>query len=136
MIALFAKRFWRRCSLSPGQRKTVYGREEEPYDRCHSGQVESFARDCRKGAGGRQERQGEDIARARREGATDLEIHDRVLIAAAFCMYNRYVDGLAAWTPTDAVRFRERAAGVAREGYLGVLSYIGSAVKAPDAPVT
>ena len=30
-----------------------------------------------------------DVERARNEGATDLEIHDTVLIAAAFCMYNR-----------------------------------------------
>ena len=36
----------------------------------------------------------EDVARARQQGATDKEIHDTVLIAAAFCMYNRYVDGL------------------------------------------
>ena len=36
----------------------------------------------------------DDIARARAEGATDLEIHDTVLIAAVFCMCNRYVDGL------------------------------------------
>ena len=43
----------------------------------------------------------DDIARAREEGATDTEIHDTVLIAAAFCMYNRYVDGLGAWTPDD-----------------------------------
>ena len=42
----------------------------------------------------------QDIAAARREGATDLEIHDTVLIAAAFCMFNRYVDGLATWAPT------------------------------------
>lgn len=28
----------------------------------------------------------EDIERARREGASDVEIHDMVLIAAAFCM--------------------------------------------------
>lgn len=41
----------------------------------------------------------EDIERARKEGATDCEIHDTVLIAAAFCMYNRYVDGLATWAP-------------------------------------
>ena len=41
----------------------------------------------------------EDIARAREQGATDKEIHDTVLIAAAFCMYNRYVDGLATWQP-------------------------------------
>ncbi|HEV2445260.1 MAG TPA: peroxidase-related enzyme [Candidatus Sulfopaludibacter sp.] len=40
-----------------------------------------------------------DIEAARREGATDLEIHDTVLIAAAFCMYNRYVDGLGPISP-------------------------------------
>jgi uncharacterized peroxidase-related enzyme len=59
----------------------------------------------------------EDIARARREGATDIEIHDTVLIAAAFCMFNRYVDGLATWTPTDAAGYREAARRVARDGY-------------------
>jgi uncharacterized peroxidase-related enzyme len=59
----------------------------------------------------------EDIARARREGATDVEIHDAVLIAAAFCMYNRYVDGLAAWTPSDPEGYRERARLVAAHGY-------------------
>lgn len=59
----------------------------------------------------------EDIERARREGATDIEIHDTVLIAAAFCMYNRYVDGLATWTPADAEGYRERAALVAANGY-------------------
>lgn len=43
----------------------------------------------------------ENIIWARREGATDKEIHDTVLIAALFCLYNRYVDGLATVTPTD-----------------------------------
>ncbi|HTL10780.1 MAG TPA: carboxymuconolactone decarboxylase family protein [Chitinophagaceae bacterium] len=43
----------------------------------------------------------EDIAAARNLGATDREIHDTVLIAATFCMFNRYVDGLASLTPTD-----------------------------------
>jgi len=43
----------------------------------------------------------EDIAAARNLGAGDREIHDTVLIAAAFCMFNRYVDGLASFTPTD-----------------------------------
>lgn len=38
-----------------------------------------------------------DVERARREGASGLEIHDTVLIAAAFCMYNCYVDGLESW---------------------------------------
>ena len=42
----------------------------------------------------------EDIAEARTHGAGDAEIHDTVLIAATFSMYNRYVDGLDSWTPT------------------------------------
>lgn len=58
-----------------------------------------------------------DIAQARACGATDVEIHDTVLIAAAFCMYNRYVDGLAAWTPTDDEGYRARAGMVAQHGY-------------------
>ena len=43
----------------------------------------------------------ESIQRAKDIGATDIEIHDTVLIAALFCLYNRYVDGLATVTPTD-----------------------------------
>ncbi len=58
-----------------------------------------------------------DIERARRLGATDLEIHDTVLIAAAFSMYNRYVDGLATWAPEDLEAYRESAARLAAEGY-------------------
>src|SRR5215216_1910123 len=49
----------------------------------------------------------EDIDRARQAGATDVEIHDTVLIAAAFCMFNRYVDGLASLTPTDPEAYKE-----------------------------
>jgi uncharacterized peroxidase-related enzyme len=63
----------------------------------------------------------EDIDRAREHGATDSEIHDTVLIAAAFCMYNRYVDGLATVMPGNAAVFRERAGTIAREGYMGIL---------------
>jgi uncharacterized peroxidase-related enzyme len=59
----------------------------------------------------------EDIERARKEGATDLEIHDTVLIAAVFCMCNRYVDGLATWAPEGPEYYRERAPKVAEEGY-------------------
>ena len=62
-----------------------------------------------------------DVERARGEGATDVEIHDTVLIAAAFCMFNRYVDGLGALTPTDAVGYRERARYVAEHGYAAIL---------------
>ena len=62
----------------------------------------------------------EDVQRARSEGATDVEIHDTVLIAAAFCMYNRYVDGLATRQPHDEALYRERGKLVAREGYVEV----------------
>jgi uncharacterized peroxidase-related enzyme len=59
-----------------------------------------------------------DIAAAREEGATDIEIHDAVLIAAAFCMYNRYVDGLDTWQPQDEALYRERGKKTARDGYI------------------
>jgi len=62
-----------------------------------------------------------DLARARAEGATDIEIHDAVLIAAAFCMFNRYVDGLGALTPSDAAGYRDRARHVAEHGYAAIL---------------
>jgi uncharacterized peroxidase-related enzyme len=58
-----------------------------------------------------------DVERARQQGATDLEIHDTVLIAAVFCMCNRYVDGLATWAPDDPAFYRQRAALVAANGY-------------------
>jgi uncharacterized peroxidase-related enzyme len=60
----------------------------------------------------------EDIARARKEGATDIEIHDTVLIAAAFCMYNRYVDGLATWAPLEQEAYIPMGAHMAHEGYV------------------
>ena len=59
----------------------------------------------------------EDIERARNAGSTDLEIHDTVLIAAAFCMYNRYVDGLATWAPDDQSIYRQMADRVVTLGY-------------------
>jgi uncharacterized peroxidase-related enzyme len=54
---------------------------------------------------------------ARAEGAVDLEIHDTVLIAAAFCMFNRYVDGLATALPDDASRYAQAAQRIIHEGY-------------------
>jgi alkylhydroperoxidase family enzyme len=66
----------------------------------------------------------EDVEQARRLGATDQEIHDTVLIAAAFCMYNRYVDGLATLTPSDPAGYRQRAAEVAENGYLRIPSVV------------
>ena len=57
------------------------------------------------------------IENARALGATDKDIHDTVLIAAAFCMFNRYVDGLAAYTPTDLSTYPLRAKQIAERGY-------------------
>ena len=74
----------RRFSLSPG--------------RCSEDGKERHGRGCR--------------ARARK-GATDIQIHDTVLIAAAFCMYNRYVDGLGTTQPRDEAMYRERGKRVA-----------------------
>jgi uncharacterized peroxidase-related enzyme len=58
-----------------------------------------------------------DVARAREHGATDKEVHDTVLIAAAFCMYNRYVDGLATWQPHEREAYREMGEQLAHQGY-------------------
>lgn len=60
----------------------------------------------------------DDVETARSLSATDLEIHDTVLIAAAFCMYNRYVDGLGTVQPDDEALYRERGREVARKGYV------------------
>ena len=59
----------------------------------------------------------QQIEEAKTLGATDMEIHDTVLIAAAFCMYNRYVDGLNTWAPQDRNIYVERAKWRAEEGY-------------------
>jgi uncharacterized peroxidase-related enzyme len=59
----------------------------------------------------------QDVEHARSLGATDLEIHDTVLIAAAFCMYNRYVDGLGTWQPHDESMYAAMGQHLATEGY-------------------
>src|ERR1700743_3368910 len=59
----------------------------------------------------------QQIQEARNAGATDTEIHDTVLIAAAFCMFNRYVDGLATWAPADRQVYINRAPQRALDGY-------------------
>ncbi len=59
------------------------------------------------------------IDHAKENGATDKEIHDTVLIAAAFCMFNRYVDGLNTWAPQDRQMYIDRAPMRAADGYAG-----------------
>jgi uncharacterized peroxidase-related enzyme len=59
----------------------------------------------------------ENIETAKALGAGDREIHDTVLIAATFCMFNRYVDGLAASTPTDPDVYAEMGRRMVHAGY-------------------
>ncbi len=57
------------------------------------------------------------IESAKQAGATDLELHDTVLIAALFCLYNRYVDGLATIAPTDPGYYQSMAERLKNNGY-------------------
>jgi uncharacterized peroxidase-related enzyme len=57
------------------------------------------------------------VAAARAEGATDVEIHDTVLLAAAFSMYNRYVDGLGALAPDNPDMYADAARRIIEFGY-------------------
>lgn len=59
----------------------------------------------------------EDVEHARAAGADDKAIHDTVLISAAFCMFNRYVDGLATWAPEDPAIYKMIGEKLALEGY-------------------
>lgn len=59
----------------------------------------------------------EQVDHAKTLGATDKEIHDTVLIAAAFCMFNRYVDGLNTWAPRERQVYVDRAQMRADAGY-------------------
>jgi uncharacterized peroxidase-related enzyme len=66
----------------------------------------------------------ETVKNARAAGASDEDIHDTVLIAAAFCMLNRYVDGLGAITPTDDAAYDAMGIRMAEHGYLGAAQAI------------
>jgi alkylhydroperoxidase family enzyme len=60
----------------------------------------------------------DQVAEARAAGASDLEIHDTVLIAAMFSMFNRYVDGLATAVPSDPAAYAAGAQRLISDGYL------------------
>ncbi|MBC8110529.1 MAG: peroxidase-related enzyme [Verrucomicrobia bacterium] len=59
-----------------------------------------------------------DITLARNAGATDRDVHDTVLIAATFCMFNRYVDGLGTLTPTDSATYAQMGERMGTLGYV------------------
>ena len=58
------------------------------------------------------------IQHAKDKGATDMELHDTVLIASLFCLYNRYVDGLATVTPNNADFYEGMAGRLKEHGYV------------------
>jgi hypothetical protein len=60
----------------------------------------------------------ESIEKAKGAGATDIEIHDTVLIAALFCLYNRYVDGMATSLPKEDSYFNVLAERLVNHGYM------------------
>ena len=68
--------------------------------------------------------EAEDVEAAKREGATDLEVHDTVLIAGAFCLYNKYVDGLGAIEWDSDEMYEKRARMTADEGYFSEMDYL------------
>ncbi len=74
------------------------------------------------------------VAHARAQGATDLEIHDTVLIAATFCLVNRYVDGLAAPTPPQGPVYEGIAKRLLEHGYVEQGPPPGEAVAAAALP--
>ncbi|MGH7282038.1 MAG: carboxymuconolactone decarboxylase family protein [Polyangiaceae bacterium] len=59
----------------------------------------------------------DQIERAIAAGASNADTQLAVLIAAAFCMYNRMVDGLRAPTLPTADAYRARAEEIAQHGY-------------------
>lgn len=60
----------------------------------------------------------EDIETARKAGAVDQDLHDTVLIAATFSLFNRYVDGLASFTPTDPAEYAAMGERMSAHGYV------------------
>lgn len=58
------------------------------------------------------------VDRALAEGATEVDVHDVILVASAFCMFNRYVDGLGTWQPRDESMYAEMGRQLAENGYL------------------
>jgi uncharacterized peroxidase-related enzyme len=100
-----------------GNEALVVDVKRDPEHAAISGKLKALLVIAGKTADGGKQVTAADVERARQQGATDLEIHDTVLIAAAFCMFNRYVDGLATWAPDDPDFYRQRAALVAEHGY-------------------
>jgi uncharacterized peroxidase-related enzyme len=60
-----------------------------------------------------------DVAAGHAAGASDADVQLAVLIAAAFSMYNRMVEGFRARTAPDPDVYRARGSEIAAHGYSG-----------------
>lgn len=115
------------CHTSHGAAASAHaGKEVDMIDEIEKGPDSQLISDKLKAllliAGQAQERGNsvteEAVEAARKAGATDEDIHDTILITAAFCMYNRYVDGLHTWAPKEREDYAEEGKQMAFEGYL------------------
>ena len=101
-----------------GERKTAEKVKHDPDNAPVSEKMKRLLEIARKVQADARTVSTELVGKARQAGATDLEIHDTVLIAALFCLYNKYVDGLASVTPTDPA-FYDRLANILKNsGYM------------------
>jgi uncharacterized peroxidase-related enzyme len=82
-----------------------------------SGKMKALLGIARKVQLGGREVSPDDIQAARMQGASDEDVHDAVLVAAAFCMFNRYVDGLGARLPEQEEEYGALASTLAKQGY-------------------
>jgi len=113
------------CQLSHGAAATAHLGDDSIADKVKANFLEAPVSDKLKALlaiAGKVQQDGKlvtaaDVEAARKQGATDLEIHDTVLIAAAFCMFNRYVDGLGTWQPTNPEMYAQMGRHLADEGY-------------------
>jgi uncharacterized peroxidase-related enzyme len=103
---------------TPAEYELIHQMKEDFESTALSGKMKALLNIAGKIQQGGKQVTSPDVERARQEGASDKEIHDTVLIAAAFCMFNRYVDGLATWQPHDAEIYREIGQQTAQLGYV------------------
>lgn len=103
------------CALA-GDEQTVQRARNEPASQ--TPRMQALLTIARKVARGGKHVDKSDVDSARQAGADDVAIHDTVLVAAAFCMFNRYVDGLAARTPEPGPAYAMMGKMLAEKGYV------------------
>jgi uncharacterized peroxidase-related enzyme len=101
-----------------GERETAEKVKNDPENAPVSEKMKHLLEIARRVQGDARSVSPELVADAKAAGATDLELHDTVLIASLFCLYNKYVDGLASVTPTEPAFYERLASILKSNGYL------------------